>query len=65
MLNAFPWRFSLQPSHPTPMAVMLWPPIFVPAVRCPLSHAVSAGCFTGHDYGVARLNAITERQYLV
>ena len=65
MLNTFSSHFSLQPSHPTPVTIILWTPIFISAVHYPLSHLVSARRLTGHDDSVARLNAISERQHLV
>ena len=65
MLNAFPWHFSLQPSHPTPVTIILWTPIFISTVHYPLCHPVSARRLTGHDDSVALLNAISERQHLV
>ena len=57
VLNTFSSHFSLQPSHPTPVTIILWTPIFISAVHYPLSHLVSARHLTGHDDSVARLNA--------
>lgn len=65
MPDSFPRHFSLQPSHPTPVTIILRTPIFIPTVHYPLSHPVSARRLTRHDDGVIRLNAISERQHLV
>ncbi len=65
VVNTFPRQFSLRPSHATPVAISLWPPIFITSHRCTASNRVSARCLTGHDDRIPRLNTIPEFQNLI